>query len=128
MPESRGLRTLPSVASLLASDAARALLRSHPRTVVVDALREVVGRARAAVGEERVPLSREAWTVRILSMLPGEIASRESLPMRRVINAAGIVVHTNLGRAPLPELTAKLMHAGVTSIAFAKLGWATAQW
>ena len=102
MPDSRGLRSLPSVASLLASDAARALLRSHPRAVVVDALREVVAAARAAVGEERAPLSREAWTDRILSMLPGEIASRESLPMRRVINAAGIVVHTNLGRAPLP--------------------------
>ncbi|HEX2709963.1 MAG TPA: hypothetical protein VHM68_03840, partial [Candidatus Deferrimicrobium sp.] len=102
MSDSRGLRSLPSVASLLASDAARAFLRSHPRAVVVDALREVVGAARAAVGAERVPLAREAWTDRILSMLPGEIASRESLPMRRVINAAGIVVHTNLGRAPLP--------------------------
>jgi L-seryl-tRNA(Ser) seleniumtransferase len=102
MPESRGLRTLPSVASLLGSDAARAFLRSHPRTVVVEALREIVGAARAAVGEERVRLSREAWTDRILSMLPVEIAARESLSMRRVINAAGIVVHTNLGRAPLP--------------------------
>jgi len=102
MPDSRGLRSLPSVASLLASDAARPFLRSHPRAVVVDALRDVVAAARAAAGEERVPLSRGAWTERILSMLPGEIASRESLPMRRVINAAGIVVHTNLGRAPLP--------------------------
>jgi len=102
MPEFRGLRTLPSVASLLGSAAARAFLRSHPRAVVVDALRDIIAAARAAAGEERVPLSREAWTERILSMLPGEIASRESLPMRRVINAAGIVVHTNLGRAPLP--------------------------
>ena len=102
MPDSRGLRSLPSVASLLASDAVREVLRSHPRAVVADALREAVGAARAAVGGERVPLSREAWSERILSMLPGEIASRESLPMRRVINAAGIVVHTNLGRAPLP--------------------------
>ncbi|HEX2720430.1 MAG TPA: L-seryl-tRNA(Sec) selenium transferase, partial [Candidatus Deferrimicrobium sp.] len=102
MPESRGLRSLPSVASLLSSAAARAFLRSHPRAVVVNAVREVVAAARAAVGEERVPLSRDAWTDRILSMLPEEIAARESLPMRRVINAAGIVVHTNLGRAPLP--------------------------
>jgi L-seryl-tRNA(Ser) seleniumtransferase len=102
MPESRGLRTLPSVASLLGSAASRGFLRSHPRAVVVDALREIVAAARAAIGEERVTFSRDAWTERILSMLPGEIASRESLPMRRVINAAGIVVHTNLGRAPLP--------------------------
>ena len=102
MPDSRGLRNLPSVASLLASDAARSFLRSHPRAVVVDALRDLVAAARAEAAGERVPLSREAWTDRILPMLPGEIASRESLPMRRVINAAGIVVHTNLGRAPLP--------------------------
>ena len=102
MPDSRGLRSLPSVASLLASETVREVLRSHPRAVVVDALREAVGVARAAAGGERVPHSREGWSERILSMLPGEIASRESLPMRRVINAAGIVVHTNLGRAPLP--------------------------
>jgi L-seryl-tRNA(Ser) seleniumtransferase len=103
MPGSRGLRSLPSIASLLASAPARALLRTHPRAVVVDALRGVVGAVRAAAGEEPVPLPREAWTARILSMLPGEIASREALPVRRVINAAGVVVHTNLGRAPLPD-------------------------
>jgi len=86
----RGLRSLPSVASLLASDSARAFLRSHPRPVVVDALRDVVAAARAAAGEERVPLGRaRRWTERILSMLPGEIAVEESLPMRRVINAPG---------------------------------------
>jgi len=121
MPESRGLRTLPSVASLLGSDAARSFLRSHPRAVVVDALRAIVAVARAAVDGERIPLSREAWTDRILSMLPGEIASRESLPMRRVINAAGIVVHTNLGRAPLPgeALTAVLETArGYSNLEF----------
>ena len=113
MPESRGLRSLPSVSFLLASDAARAFLRSHPRTVVVDALRDLVASARAVVGEERVPLSREAWAERILLTLPGEIASRESLPMRRVINAAGIVVHTNLGRAPLPgEALAAVLETG----------------
>jgi len=102
MSDSRRLSRLPSVASLLASDPVRAFLRSHPRAVVVGALREIVGAVRAAVAAEPVPLARDALTDRILSMLPGEIASRESLPMRRVINAAGIVVHTNLGRAPLP--------------------------
>ncbi len=103
MPDPRALRTLPSVASLLASSAAGAFLRSHPRTVVVGALRDLLGAARAGIGEERASLSREEWSDRILSMLPGEIASREALPMRRVINAAGVIVHTNLGRAPLPE-------------------------
>ncbi len=102
MHEPRGLRALPSVASLLAGPAAREALASHPRAVVVDALRDLVRAARAVAVEGPEPPSREAWTARILAMLPGEVASRESLPMRRVINAAGIVVHTNLGRAPLP--------------------------
>jgi L-seryl-tRNA(Ser) seleniumtransferase len=102
MPDPRGLRTLPSVSSLLGSDAALALLRAHPRAVVVDAIRRLLWSARAAVPEERVSLSREEWSDRILSELRGEIASREALPMRRVINAAGVIVHTNLGRAPLP--------------------------
>jgi len=103
MPDPQGLRALPSVSSLLASDAARRLLRVHPRSVVVDSLRRAVGAARAAAAGERVSLSREEWSERVLSILPGEIVSREALPIRRVINAAGVIVHTNLGRAPLPE-------------------------
>ena len=55
MPDSRGLRSLPSVASLLASETVREVLRSHPRAVVVDALREAVGVARAAA---RSPIAR----------------------------------------------------------------------
>ncbi|GAB4229126.1 MAG: L-seryl-tRNA(Sec) selenium transferase [Deltaproteobacteria bacterium] len=102
MPDRAVLRSLPSVASLLGSPAVRDLLRVHPRAVVVAALREVISGARAAAASEKAPLSRGEWTARILPLLPGEIALRESLPMRRVINAAGIVVHTNLGRAPLP--------------------------
>ncbi len=100
MPEAQGLRNLPSITFLLGQDAVRALLRSHPRPVVVNALRTLVEQHRAG-GEPQV--SREAWVSRILSRLPAEIAGREALPVRRVINAAGVVVHTNLGRAPLPE-------------------------
>ena len=100
MPEARGLRNLPSVASLLAREAARELLRAHPRPVVVAALRRILDGIRA-----RKPVagaSREAWAERILSRLPAEVAAGETLSMRRVINAAGVIVHTNLGRAPLP--------------------------
>ncbi len=98
----QGLRNLPSVGSLLGRDAARELLRLHPRAVVLDAARRVLDAIRA--GEEDAgALSREDWAERILGRLPAEIAAAEGLPMRRVINAAGVVVHTNLGRAPLPE-------------------------
>ena len=87
----------------MASSAAGGFLRSHPRAVVLGALRDLLGDARAGIGGQRATLSRKEWSDRILSMLPGELASREALPMRRVINASGVIVHTNLGRAPLPE-------------------------
>jgi L-seryl-tRNA(Ser) seleniumtransferase len=100
MPEARALRNLPSVGSLLARDAARGLLRAHPRPVVVAAIRRIIEGIRA--GEAEAGTSRDAWADRILSRLPAEIAAGEALSLRRVINAAGVIVHTNLGRAPLP--------------------------
>jgi L-seryl-tRNA(Ser) seleniumtransferase len=98
----QGLRSLPSVASLLGRDPVRALLRLHPRAVVVDSLRRILGELRSP-RETAQDLSRDAWVERILARLPGEIAAGEALSMRGVINAAGVVVHTNLGRAPLPR-------------------------
>ena len=91
-------RTLPSVNSLLESDGVRALLDTAPRGVVVAAVRDVVGHAR--MHEALVPASEDAWTRAIAERVA--LAQRPSL--RRVINATGIVLHTNLGRAPLPDV------------------------
>jgi len=101
MPDAQALRNLPSVAFLLRHEGVRRLLASHPRTVVVDALRRALATARADAASEG-PASRDAWTERIVGRLPAEVGATEAPSMRRVINAAGVVVHTNLGRAPLP--------------------------
>ncbi|MGE5247154.1 MAG: L-seryl-tRNA(Sec) selenium transferase [Verrucomicrobiota bacterium] len=102
MPDAKGLRNLPSVSLLLRHEGLRDYLASCPRAVVVDALRRALDAARsdAEAGEAAVP--RAEWVERVLRRLPAEIAAREELSIRRVINAAGVVVHTNLGRAPLP--------------------------
>ncbi len=103
MRDAKGLRNLPSVSLLLRHERLRDYLASRPRTVVVDALRGALdaARAEAEAGEAAVP--RAEWVERVLRRLPAEIAAREELSIRRVINAAGVIVHTNLGRAPLPE-------------------------
>ena len=102
MPAHKGLRNLPSVSLLLRQEEVRALLSSFPRVVVLDAVRRALDAARGeAAAAGAVP--RQIWVERILRRLPVEIASGEALPIRRVINAAGVIVHTNLGRAPLPE-------------------------
>ena len=88
-------RALPSVSALLESDGVRALLEQTPRSVVVDAIRRTIDRARSAPGS--APASPSDWTSAISSAI--EQSTRPSL--RRTINATGVVLHTNLGRAPL---------------------------
>jgi L-seryl-tRNA(Ser) seleniumtransferase len=87
-------RTLPSVSSLLDSAGVRALLGTAPRSLVVNAVRDVVARVRELGA---APADDEAWALAVAERLSA--ARRPSL--RPVINATGVVLHTNLGRAPL---------------------------
>ena len=104
MPAPDRLRQIPSVASLLALDEIRFLLARHPRGVVVGSIRRLLDRYRSeALGEKGRERTREEWTSLLVAALPAEVSAGEESPLRRVINATGVVVHTNLGRAPLPE-------------------------
>ena len=88
-------RALPSVGTLLESESLRALRESVPRALIADAIREVVDAARREPAA--APESEEGWARSV-----AEAAARRRLPsLRPVINATGVVLHTNLGRAPL---------------------------
>ncbi|HET9636250.1 MAG TPA: L-seryl-tRNA(Sec) selenium transferase [Gemmatimonadaceae bacterium] len=89
-------RELPSVNALLLTPAVRHLLEQHPRRLVLDAVRRTLDAARASGGAQR---TEEQWASSIAAAVSD--ASKSSL--RPVINATGVVLHTNLGRAPLPE-------------------------
>jgi len=88
-------RNLPSVSGLLEKTEVRQLLVRHPRSLVVDAIRQTLDEIRLSPGET----DSEAVLESILDRVD-ELA-RPSL--RPLINATGIVLHTNLGRAPLAE-------------------------
>ncbi len=104
MPTQDDLRQIPSVASLLKRDEVRSLLARHPRTVVLAAMRKLLDAYRSEVLRGKgAGRPREEWTGRLLAALPGAVSEGEGITLRRVINATGIVVHTNLGRAPLSE-------------------------
>jgi len=86
-------RKLPSVDTVLAHPGVAALLPGHPRPLVVSAIRSVLEEARAAGGAEPT----EGWSTAVERRL-----SQTSAPsFQPVINATGVVLHTNLGRAPL---------------------------
>jgi L-seryl-tRNA(Ser) seleniumtransferase len=86
------LRTLPSVDRLVADPR----LASGAHALVVAAARVVLERARVAIREDRDPGDLVEATLAELA-----VAARPSL--RRVLNASGVLIHTNLGRAPLAQ-------------------------
>ena len=93
---SASLASLPSVDRLLQRREAADLVSVHGRAAVTDAIRAELAGLRAA----GTPESNEAA---ILERVAGRIA-RESRPsLRPVFNLTGTVLHTNLGRALLPE-------------------------
>jgi L-seryl-tRNA(Ser) seleniumtransferase len=83
------LRQLPSVDALLGR--ADAAVARHGRPATVEAVRAALSEARAA-GEARTPEALLARVDELLSRPPS---------LRPVLNATGVIVHTNLGRAPL---------------------------
>jgi L-seryl-tRNA(Ser) seleniumtransferase len=88
-------RELPSVSALLESAGVQALLASSPREVVTAAVRDAIDAARVSLAN--APATDAAWTATVRDAL----AARERPSLRRVINATGVILHTNLGRAPL---------------------------
>jgi len=89
-------RDLPSVNALLESAGVRSLLEQHPRRVVLEAVRSAVDAARHQGDAQR---TEQQWVASIASA----VQSLSQPSLRRVINATGVVLHTNLGRAPLAE-------------------------
>lgn len=93
------LRALPPVQRLLESDAAAAMVAASSRQAVTDALRQVLDQSRTAIRDGGGLPSPDAILLAAARQL-----RREALPsLRRTINATGILLHTNLGRAPLAE-------------------------
>src|SRR5438270_4907076 len=99
MEDQRGrLRALPSVDEVLSRPAVRALEVRVGRAAVKAAVRQAIAAARERILSGAVNGSSELVPDQdVLSRAQREAAPR----LRRVINATGVVLHTNLGRAPL---------------------------
>ena len=100
-----GYASLPRIDSLL--DDAGDLIARFGRAAVTDALRTAVAAARALVADGENPPPPETLRANAEAALT---ATRPGAP-RGVVNAAGVIVHTNLGRAPLSPAARNAMNA-----------------
>ena len=104
------LSSIPSVDRLLRTDGARHLIETRGRTLVTDAIRHVLAEIRRDPRGSAPPLDEPALLERVQRRLDAQAAP----PLRGVFNLTGTVLHTNLGRAPLPpESVAAMTSAAV---------------
>jgi len=119
-PPSQLFRKLPSVDEVTHDPAVGSLAASYGHDSVVDAARVVLSRLRQEITSG---LLDEASLKLALSGLAGAVENqlRQSLSysLRRVINATGVILHTNLGRAPLGE--AAIEHIRETAASYSNL-------
>ena len=90
-------RNLPSVERLLQTPEVQALTETLPREVVADLVRQQVEDAREAIRNGNGAPTRESLAAAVVS----SAESFNRLRPQGVINATGVIIHTNLGRAPL---------------------------
>lgn len=118
-------RSIPGVDALLETDAFRPLVRRAGRDRVIRELRHVQARLRdrlvqvdtghGAGGAQRSPdalnQDRIGDPVWYAAQVAVELDRGDRPSLRRVINATGVVLHTNLGRAPLADRAVRAMMA-----------------
>jgi L-seryl-tRNA(Ser) seleniumtransferase len=105
--ETGKLRELPAVHEVLASLAAEAA--RYPRALVVAEIRRAIEDARSDI------LAGRAGGPPVAARVERALDAIAQPSLRRVINATGVVVHTNLGRAPLAALS---VEAGYSNLEY----------
>ena len=95
------LRRIPKVDRVLEEPQIAALLAYTPRPVLLEAIRAVLDDLRGDIltgtaGEDALAMSAVAQRVQ------ARLQSVEAFSLHRVVNGTGVVIHTNLGRSPLP--------------------------
>jgi len=96
---------LPSVDKVLSNGCIIELEKDYPRSLIVEVIREQIDMARkkilaVAEGElEGFDINEEI----LINEIKEHLKLKYALKLKRVINATGVVVHTNLGRSPMAE-------------------------
>jgi L-seryl-tRNA(Ser) seleniumtransferase len=91
------LRRLPSVDKVILDERITRLRVQYPHELIVNVVRRRLEDARLSIKRGRPSPSLD----KIVNDISSELKSLFQFSLRRVINAGGVILHTNLGRAPL---------------------------
>ncbi len=89
-------KSLPGVDTLLASPELLPLLSTHGKELVTYCIRITLDHFRKQIPQRSDPPGRDD----ILEMISGMVCLHSGRHLRKVYNATGVIIHTNLGRAP----------------------------
>jgi L-seryl-tRNA(Ser) seleniumtransferase len=104
-------RVIPAVEQLRQRDTMRALETRYGRTALVDALRGETAALRDELGSGRLAaVTLDDAVERIERGVEARLRAAMRPSLVRVINATGVIVHTNLGRAPLSDAALARVH------------------
>jgi L-seryl-tRNA(Ser) seleniumtransferase len=93
------LRRLPSVDKVISDERIKQLRVHFPHDLIVNLVRQCIDEARLSITHGHSAPSLD----KIVDSIQSELQALEQLSLRPVINAGGIILHTNLGRAPLSK-------------------------
>lgn len=100
-------RNLPSVDRLLSEERIRQLQQNYPHALIVDFTRRHLQQVRLSIAASNPCPSIDE----IAESICTQVRALESPTLRPIINATGVILHTNLGRAPLSKETIAAMDA-----------------
>ena len=102
IPNAQIFRLLPSVDELLRTEAVAAIMSKYGHLSVTEAARLELSGLRAKISSGALTAETLDAALRTLPVaLEHRVAQATTCSLRRVINASGILIHTNLGRSPL---------------------------
>jgi len=97
----KSLRSIPSIEKILQAPALEKFIQEYSQKTVADVAREVVDSFRKKILKGKEKTSEK----KIIEQIQKKLQDIKALSLKAVINGTGVIIHTNLGRAPLSEET-----------------------
>jgi len=110
------LRAIPPVNEILDHTEVKALIERSGRALITESIKLILDgyRKRMVASEQSGTIiehkTRKEVTEYLVGKLTAMMEEQQEAGLKKVINATGVVLHTNLGRAPLPEKALQLIH------------------